>query len=165
MSNKESVRRRIARSVFLEAWSLKKRTILFSYSIGIALKICWQTVRSKMRFIYTKVRGTTYSNRQMLLQRLQSYDPNKIIMYLLREPENIFDSNAIKIIASIEDRGSAVIGYLSRNLASKFSPILDSGEIIIAILENITFCNGVYGCNLKLLCTKEKTASQAVYVG
>ena len=47
---------------------------------------------------------------------------------LVREPENSFDKNAIKVCTKIESEiaNGEPLGYLNRDLAAKLSPLLDN---------------------------------------
>lgn len=154
MSAKEITRRQIASTVFREAWILRRRTSGFIHNIGSALRITWKTVRGMLRYTHTKVRGTTFGDRQRLLGRLTTYDSRDIFLDLIREPTNPFDSAAIQIWAQIRGKGSACIGYLSRELAAELAPCMDSGRTAIALLDAVTGGYGnCYGCNFRLLVT------------
>lgn len=74
---------------------LKKRTILFSYSIGTALRIAWKLIKGKLRFCHSKIRGSSFVYRQTILKRLSMYHPNDIILELQRDAQNIVDANAV----------------------------------------------------------------------
>ncbi|WHH57193.1 HIRAN domain-containing protein [Petroclostridium sp. X23] len=153
MSDKEIKRRKIARAVFVEAWYLKKQTVIFIYGIGTALKIAWNTVRSYMRYHYSKVRGTTFGNRQTLLKRLSMYDAKDIILSFVREPNNPADASAVQVWASVQNRGKVCIGYLSKQLAAELAPLLDAGKMAVVKFDCITGIgrNSYLGCNFRFL--------------
>lgn len=152
MSEKEVKRRKVISAVCKEAWKLKKRTVLFSYSIGTALRLSWNTVRSYLRFIHTKVRGASFGNRQKLLERLRRYNYQDVILTFVREPDNPIDSCAIQVWASVKNKGSGCIGYLTRDLAYKVAPFLDVNRTAVVLLEGITGGgNSYYGCNFKFI--------------
>lgn len=152
MSAKETKRRQIASTVFRSAWELKKRTTLFAYSFKTALFLSWRTVRKLLRFIHTKVRGTTFENRQKLLGRLRAYDYRDVIMSLVREPANAFDANAVQVWAHVRDKGSGCIGYVSKELAMEMAPQLDAGKQAVALFEGITGGGDMnFGCNFRYL--------------
>ena len=153
MSTKEMQRRKVAAVVMREAWALKKRTTLYYMNIGAALMIAWKAVRSMMRYIYTKVRGTTYTNRQKLLRRLLSYDNTEIVLSFNRDHDNVYDRNAIAIMATVKGKGESVVGYLSKELASVVAPLMDSGGRAVVMFNGITGGSGYnhLGCNLKFI--------------
>lgn len=88
---------------------------------------------------HSKARGTTFGNRQDVLRRLTRYSPSDIGLYFEREPNNEFDANAIKIIAIVRNHGFALVGYVSKELASGLAPMLDEGH------EAAVFFNGITG--------------------
>ena len=111
----------------------------------------WRTV--KQRVIHTKTAGVTHGNRQALLDRLTKYNAEEISITLNREPENAADKNAVQVIAAVKGRGSAVMGYLNRQLAAAIAPLLDKGKQVRAAFEEITggheyFLN--YGLNVSI---------------
>ncbi len=67
--------------------------------------------------IQTRVVGVTYENRQTVVARLEVGEE----VYLVREPSNAFDSNAIKVIR----QNGMQVGYLSRELATTLATRLD----------------------------------------
>jgi hypothetical protein len=157
MSEGQRKHYRVCSVVCKEAWNLKRRTVLFRFNIGAALKLAWMTVRSMLPMHYSKVHGTTFNGRQALLKRLLQYDSKSIILFFEREPENEYDSNAIKIIAQVKSKGTAVIGYVSRIIAKQIAPLIDLGYIPIVIFEGVTGVSGTgnLGCNFKF-CLIEK---------
>ena len=111
----------------------------------------WRTV--KQRVIHTKTAGVTHGNRQVLLYRLARYSAEEISITLNREPENAADNNAVQVIAAVKGKGSAVMGYLNRQLAAAIAPLLDKGKQVRAAFEEITggheyFLN--YGLNVSI---------------
>lgn len=95
------------------------------------------------RFTF-RVVGEFYENRYLDLNRLRVGDE----VYLVREPRNEHDSNAVAVCNSEHK----MLGYLKREVSSWFAPILDkgrsfrcevkerlpSGGIVIAVFEQIT---------------------------
>jgi hypothetical protein len=135
MSEKEIRRRKIARAVMKNAWSTFKRCML---SWSTCLKVCWRTVRFLAPIHHSKARGTTFYNRQEALRRLSLYPVRDIKLALQRDLRNQFDTNAIAIIAEVKNKGEAVVGYVSKELAVELAPIIESGHKIITILDCIT---------------------------
>lgn len=116
-----------------------------------AMLRAWRTV--KQRVIHTKTAGVTHGNRQTLLYRLARYSAEDITITLNREPENTADRNAVQVIAAVRGKGSAVMGYLNRQLAEAIAPLLDKGKQVLAAFEAITggheyFLN--YGLNVSI---------------
>ena len=85
-----------------------------------AMRRAWRTV--KQRVIHTNTAGVTRGNRQTLLYRLTRYSADLISVTLRREPENAADKNAVQVIAAVKGKGSAVMGYLNRQLAEAIAP-------------------------------------------
>lgn len=114
-----------------------------------AMRRAWRTV--KQRVIHTNTAGVTRGNRQTLLYRLTQYSADLISVTLRREPENAADKNAVQVIAAVKGKGSAVMGYLNRQLAEAIAPLLDKGKQVLAKFEAVTggaeaFLN--YGLNV-----------------
>lgn len=108
-----------------------------------AMRRAWRTV--KQRVIHTKTAGVTHGNRQALLYRLTRYSTDLISITLRREPENAADKNAVQVIAAVKGKGSAVMGYLNRQLARQrlrlmlaIAPLLDKGKQVLARFEEVT---------------------------
>ena len=101
-----------------------------------AMLRAWLTV--KLRRIETKTAGVTHERRQQLLARLSRYSRDDVTISLEREAANAYDSNAIKVIAAVNGKGSAVMGYINRTLAEALAPLLDNGKEVKAALINVT---------------------------
>ena len=101
-----------------------------------AMRRAWRTV--KQRVIHTKTAGVTRGNRQTLLYRLTRYSADLISVTLRKEPENAADKNAVQVIAAVKGKGSAVMGYLNRQLAEAIAPLLDKGKQVLARFEEVT---------------------------
>ena len=91
---------------------------------------------------HSKARGVTFGNCQNVLRKLNRYSPSDIGLYFEREPNNEFDINAIKIVAVVRKHGSAIVGYVSKELASGLAPMLDAGH------ESAVFFNGITGSDI-----------------
>ena len=120
------------------------------YSRSAAMVRAWITV--KLRAIQTKATGVTHGNRQTLIERLTRYAPEDISVTLQREKSNAYDKNAVQIVAAVRGKGSAVIGYINRELAAALAPLLDKGVQIASRFKEITG-GGVgynYGFNVEL---------------
>lgn len=120
-------------------------------SRSAAMVQAWITV--KLRRIETKTVGVTRGRRQALLARLSRYAPENISIQLRREPENTADRNAVQVIAAVRGKGSAVMGYINRELAAVVAPILDKGRAVKSWFSSITGgadCYLYYGLNINI---------------
>lgn len=155
MSKRESNRRQLASSVFKEAWRLYKKGVKWFYSFSTCLRLAWRSVRNICEFKYSKVKGVSFSNdngvsRQTVIKALTKYSYSQTSLYLEREFNNPYDNNAIRIIAKVANKGSAQIGYLSKEIAAEVAPKLDIGYSSVVVLERITgFNSGNLGVNFK----------------
>ncbi|MPM69871.1 hypothetical protein SDC9_116819 [bioreactor metagenome] len=101
---------------------------------------------------FSKIKGVSLPNRQALIRKLASCNPNEIALCFIREPNNNFDPNAIQIAAIINHDNPIHIGYVDKSLAANISPMLDSGKESIVILECFTglhYTNSNIGINYK----------------
>ena len=76
----------------------------------------------------SKVAGVTHENRQRLIARLTGYGASAITVSLHRDKQNIFAPNAVTVVASVEGKGSAVIGYIPALAALKVARLMDKGS-------------------------------------
>lgn len=109
---------------------------------------------------YTKVVGVTFNNegentenRQRIIAELsrKGYLNEGTELTLRRDPTNQYDTNAVAVLAP----DGRQIGYLSRDVASKVSPDIDTGAHYAAFVEAVTGgdADSVYGVNIK--CVRE----------
>ena len=69
--------------------------------------------------------GTTFGNCQSTIRK---YGSNEFLYFtLVREPDNPYDPNAIKVM--LGDNG---LGYIPRGVASSISPLMDNGQKLVA---------------------------------
>jgi len=87
-----------------------------------AFKAAWQMAKQGG---VSRVAGVTYEGRQRLLARLAAYQPEQISLRLDRDMANIFDSSAVAVIATVEGKGSATIGFLPSPTAQKLARLMD----------------------------------------
>ncbi len=90
-----------------------------------AMLTAWKIIRYKA--LRTKINGTSFDNRQNVLQLLCKYNPADIVVKLVRDRLNAFDSNAIAVTAAVKGKVSAVIGYLPKAVASVIAVLMDKG--------------------------------------
>lgn len=95
---------------------------------------------------YTRVVGVTFGNIQFILPRLKS----GMSLQFYREPNNPYDSNAIRV----ECNGEA-IGHLDASIAAQYANGIDNGfDFLEGKISEITGGKGyktTYGCNIELL--------------
>ncbi len=130
---------------------------LFRNAITYLADDFYRNIADKDEF-YTKVVGVTFENRQEIISSMYEGQPLK----LLREPNNEYDPNAVKVIT-----GSGLqVGYLNAKLAKHFSPLLERGEEYQALVSQITGGKDRnYGVNIviqKLLIGNSKAQRQAL---
>lgn len=96
---------------------------------------------------YTKVVGVTKNNDegQPIQTILPTLDECGSLTFV-REPNNPYDSNAIKVICEYQH-----IGYIKADLAKDLAPLMDSGRKLTGYICEITGGNGyTYGCNIHI---------------
>lgn len=100
-----------------------------------AMVTAWKIIRYKS--LRTKINGTSFDNRQNVLQLLCKYNPADIAVKLVRDRNNAFDSNAIAVTTAIKGKVSAVIGYLPKAVASVVAALMDKGINVNADIFSI----------------------------
>lgn len=81
-------------------------------------------------YVCTKVAGVTYGNHQEVITRLHRENPVKLV----REPQNVYDVNAIAVYALTEN-GVEQIGYIPKKLTAELAPLLDRSGAIATVIE------------------------------
>ncbi len=142
MSKKEVSRRETCRRVMNYAHMLFRKSGGWT-DFKACLKLAWKMIKDAMRcLIRSTVKGVTFENsnkvnRQMVIQRLASYDPDDVSLFFKRESENLYDENAVCVMASVRSKGVAQLGYLGKEEARIVGPILDKGHHALVFLEKI----------------------------
>lgn len=151
MSEKEMFRRKISGAVLREAWKLLRKAKVYRWAT--VLRLALKMVRGKIRLHYSKAVGVAASGtpRQAILHRLAGYNQDDITLVFVRDYENRFDHNAIRIVASIGSKMEFTLGYLKSQLAASIAPLIDDGKKIISMIERITGkgSKGLYGLNFR----------------
>lgn len=98
--------------------------------------------------ISTKVVGVTKKNDEGVnIQNILSELEDGSKLTFIREPQNPYDTNAIKVICDYQH-----IGYIKASLAEEIAPIMDSGRELKGYISEIT--GGTdgknYGCNIHI---------------
>lgn len=114
-SSTEQINRKGSKTMKSKVMTIANALVKQGVSRSAAMVRTWITV--KLRRIDTKTAGVTHGNRQQLLARLSRYSPEEITIKLRREQDNAVDRNALQVIAAVLGKGSAVMGYLNRQLA------------------------------------------------
>ena len=107
-----------------------------------AFKAAWKLIKGNA---IGKVAGVTRGDRQAIIANLSHRD--NVNIRLERERDNIFDSNAIAIIAE-EGGKSYKMGYIPARTALLIAPILDTGISVKTALKAIV--GGYFGMNYGL---------------
>ena len=104
---------------------IANRLVGQGYIRANAMATAWKLIRC--RALRTKVSGTSFDNPQNVLQLLCNYNTADIIVKLVHERLNAFDSNAIAVTAAVKGKVSAVIGYLPKVVACVIAALMDKG--------------------------------------
>ena len=76
--------------------------------------------------VTTKLAGVTYEDAQTNIKRFGCAEIGAYA--LVREPENVYDSNAIRVALF----GHYHMGYVPRQLSKNLAPMIDSGGRLVA---------------------------------
>ena len=105
-------------------------------SLADAFKTAWSLTRQEK--IRTNVSGVTFEKRQQALGRLERYDTDEIAVTLERDKWNGHDSNAIKVLVSVNGGNEYHLGYIPRNLAHLAAALMDKGAELTADFKAVT---------------------------
>jgi single-stranded-DNA-specific exonuclease len=75
------------------------------------------------RTLVTRVVGVSYEGRQTIVSQLKMGET----VFLVRDPDNAYDRNAIRVILGDERQ----VGFVNRNLAARLAPIIDQCEGVL----------------------------------
>lgn len=81
---------------------------------------------------FSKIVGTTFYPDNDLSKLVEGQE-----LMLIREKDNQYDTNAIAIYAELGDK-THKIGHVKKELAEEMAKEIDSGEIVMAEITNIT---------------------------
>lgn len=111
----------------------------FIYDNIIAMKKELERRNKKMKIqnVDLKVVGVTFTNedgrkRADIIRELMNKNQNDIKVQLVREPDNRFDMNAVKVIADNEQ-----IGYIGKEYAQIIAPLMDEYEEFNATVKGV----------------------------
>jgi hypothetical protein len=92
----------------------------------------------KLSVADVKTAGVTHGKRQKALARLERCPRGMVRVTLERDAANEHDKNAVAVVATVEGKGSYVVGYLPRRLAAFVAPLLDAGKAVKAGYKSVT---------------------------
>jgi single-stranded-DNA-specific exonuclease len=101
---------------------------LFAKSAEYAERDPYATIGEAAEF-FTKVVGVTFEGRQDVVAGMQPGDA----LELRRDPENVYDANAIGVW-----RGALQLGFLKREIARRLAEHFDAGERYHAEVASVT---------------------------
>lgn len=112
---------------------------------------------------FTKIVGVTYDNRQQLIASLKRNGrlSEGTDLYLIREPQNQYDRNAI----AVKTYGGDQLGYLAKDVAKQLAYEMDSGIRYSAIVSAITGGDSglAYGINIRVFVNQTATKYEEEY--
>ena len=89
------------------------------------------TMNDPIHVVETRVVGVTFENRQAVVALLTQWEQ----VFLIRESENAFDSNAVRV----QRWDHQQVGYLNRELAKILAPRMDiNGRPVKATVTAVT---------------------------
>lgn len=89
-------------------------------------------VKHEFEIVVTGLRyRVTQSTRRMLHEKVKS---GPIFCKLVREPENMHDENAIKVVIQEGNFKGMHIGYIQRGVAAALAVLMDAGEMSDVLL-------------------------------
>lgn len=120
-------------------------------NLSSAFKRAWQIIKGKS--LITKVSGVTFGSRQKALRHLSRYTRERINVILVREYDNKFDGNAVKVIVNVDSGKGYTMGYLPKELAGELSILFDKGFNISANYRTTTggFFVDCLGCLIDIV--------------
>jgi hypothetical protein len=84
------------------------------------------------------VKGVTFGSRQEALRRLSGYNPADVRAFIVPEPENPTDKNALAIMVGVNGgRGLYRLGYVPRNLTGEARAFLGKMPKLQVIISQI----------------------------
>ncbi|MCL4516917.1 MAG: single-stranded-DNA-specific exonuclease RecJ, partial [Firmicutes bacterium] len=108
----------VLKDLKLNEAGLSRIDALFREAVGGRAEDPYKDILDADEF-YTKLAGVTFGGRQEEIRRISPAQP----LFLIREPENIYDPNAVKVL----EPGGATIGYLKADLARHLAAVMDRG--------------------------------------
>jgi len=123
----------------------------------------WQIIKSgSVMFL---VRGVMAGSRQEALRRLANYEPAQVHAFLMQEPENPVDKNAIAVMVGVQGgKNYYKLGYIPASETAKAAAV--RGRVSIRVLPgDINGARLTLACNMYGIIYKAKGPSGLVYIG
>lgn len=120
------------------------------YTLSQSFRLAWKLAKGKAS---VKVAGVTKGNRQKAIEHLKRYSLDMVSFILKREPNNIYDSNAISVYAKVGNSKMYKMGYISAVVSNLLCGVIDNIISIKATLQAITggfYVDMVQGIRLHL---------------
>lgn len=120
------------------------------YTLSKSFRLAWRLAKGKAS---VKVAGVTKGNRQKAIEHLKRYSLDMVSFILKREPNNIYDSNAISVYAKVGNSKMYKMGYISAVVSNLLCGVIDNIISIKATLQAITggfYVDMVQGIRLHL---------------
>lgn len=120
------------------------------YTLSQSFRLAWRLAKGKAS---VKVAGVTKGNRQKAIGHLKRYSLDMVSFILKREPNNIYDSNAISVYAKVGNSKMYKMGYISAVVSNLLCGVIDNIISIKATLQAITggfYVDMVQGIRLHL---------------
>lgn len=103
------------------------------YSRSAAFVLAWRLIKEKAA---AKISGVKYADRQDILEIIAKRAVTDVKIRLERESGNIYDKNAIAVIAHINSK-SFKLGYVPSKAARLFAGLMDAGQAVTAAINRI----------------------------
>lgn len=104
-------------------------------SRGEAMRRAWVLVKSGMTEV--KAVGVTFGNCQQVLRHLEGHPVEDTEYLLVREPDNAYDANAIRVDGLVWGRSVGAVGHLPKDVAVMLAPLMDNGISVRVVRFNI----------------------------
>ncbi len=120
------------------------------YTLSQSFRLAWRLAKGKAS---VKVAGVTKGSRQKAIEHLKRYSLDMVSFILKREPNNIYDSNAISVYAKVGNSKMYKMGYISAVVSNLLCEVIDNIISIKATLQAITggfYVDMVQGIRLHL---------------
>lgn len=120
------------------------------YTLSQSFRLAWRLAKGKAS---VKVAGVTKGNRQQAIEHLKRYSLDMVSFILKREPNNIYDSNAISVYAKVGNSKMYKMGYIPAVVSNLLCGVIDNIISIKATLQAITggfYVDMVQGIRLHL---------------
>lgn len=94
-------------------------------SRGEAMRRAWALVKSGS--VEVKAVGVTFGNCQQVLRHLEGHPVEDTGYLLVRESDNAYDANAIRVDGLVWGRSVGSVGHLPKDVAIMLAPLMDNG--------------------------------------